>query len=550
MVAHAKNLANRSVLIDHCGLENINLAEEFNNVQHVYSIEKETRRGLSRLSLIEFKSLDDAERVVKQTKHNDGLLPVPLKILRHSGYRPRNLPSQLNLPFPIERVRLPLDKELSPEFSSYTELIANNMMSLVSLKLRFITLVNFERILCSGMFEEYELMPFGSSVSDMGCDSGDLDLMLTRKEDHYQSILNASNLSPQKSSGAQTFSNLVHLDRSLYHETKDQSGKRGVMRWFDHILKEYMPLTDASGVLCLSQAKVPIIKFTSRVTNIECDLSFDFGFDHRDELPVNPGILMTEILYQLCRKNNLISGFVIYLRIFSKLNTITSKTPGIGMTNFQFLSLIIFFLQQVSIRTSQRLAITSESPEIQSRTINDTIEHQGACYSVTVVLPEERRTLDNEPAIPPFRELVNGNFLTGTMTSTHFSDEDLNVLMPELIVKFFQFYSKFDFAKHSLNLLEGRRDRKLDNSNIFVLNPIDTKRNICHNVNKKGLDHLVNQSKITLNRFDRHSECPLGLIRNLLIKNQKQNKKSRALPHDDLDLCPITPEGIAQEVCR
>jgi hypothetical protein len=282
MVAHAKSLAQRSVLIDHCGLERIDLTSEFNNVEHVYSIEKETKRGFSKLSLVEFNSNDDAERLVKRAQHNEGLLPVPLKILRYNG---RNSDSSVDqkLPFTMEQVRISYEKELSTSFSSYSELISNNTMSLIALKLRFITLVNFERILCSGMFSEYELMPFGSSVTDMGCESGDLDLIITRKVDHYKQIRNAIDSSQRYPRYEQAAtSKLVHLDKSLYSETKDNSGFRGTMRWFDHVLREYMPLTDGFGVLTLHRAKVPIIKFTSRITNVECDLSFDLGLDHRD----------------------------------------------------------------------------------------------------------------------------------------------------------------------------------------------------------------------------------------------------------------------------
>lgn len=546
MVAHAKNLAKQSVLIDHCGLEHIDLTAEFKNVDHVYSIEKETRKGFAKLSLIEFKSKEDADRVVKQAHHNEGLLPVPLKILRYNG-RTSPSPAQQDLPFPVEHVRISCERELLPSFKSYTDLIANNMMSLVSLKLRFVTLVNFERILCSGMFEEYELMPFGSSVIDMGCESGDLDLVITRREDHHQAILNSSTYS-QRTSRSGCSSKLVHLDKSLYSEAKDNSGFRGTMRWFDHVLKEYMPLTDGFGVLSLHRAKVPIIKFTSRITNIECDLSFDLGLDNRDNealAHVHPGILMTEILYSLCRNNNLITALVIYLRIFAKMNSITSKVPGIGMTNFQFLSLIIFFLQQVSITcASQQKGSSSSSLDNQ---IEGSESSAGNKFTITYVKSKDQRAL-----VPPFKVMMNGNYFVNQSYPVHFDDDQLNQLLPKLIVRFFDFYSNFDFANSSLNLYESGRDRKLDNSTIYVLNPIDTSRNICHNVNRKGLENLVKQVRIASTSIkSQRGSCPLTMIKGLMIKQQKQTKKSRAITFDDLqDSNPLTPDNIAQDVCR
>uniref|UniRef100_A0A6G1S7X3 Poly(A) RNA polymerase, mitochondrial n=1 Tax=Aceria tosichella TaxID=561515 RepID=A0A6G1S7X3_9ACAR len=556
MVAHAKSLANRSVLIDHCGLERIDLTSECNNIDHVYSIEKETKRGFSKLSLIEFKSNEDAENLVKQAQHNEGLLPVPLKILRYNG-RASDRPAGEKLPFTTEHVRLSCDRELSPSFSSYTELVSNNSMSLAALKLRFITLVNFERILCSGMFDEYELMPFGSSVIDMGCESGDLDLIITRKIDHYKQIRNAIDNLHRYPRQEQSASKLVHLDKSIYSETKDNSGFRGTMRWFDHLLREYMPLTDGFGVLTLHRAKVPIIKFTSRITNVECDLSFDLGLDHRDNdlmSMINPGILMTEVLYSLCRRNNLIAAFVIYMRIFAKLNSITSKMPGVGMTNFQFLSLLIFFLQRVNVSIqSHSSASNSSSSSNQHHYDNDQgdgVSRQGQ-YAVALV-----KSRDQQALVPPFKELINSGFLDDdTSKRVYFENDELNQILPLMIVRFFRFYSNFDFASNSLNLFESKQERKLDNSSIYVTNPIETSRNICHNVNRKALDTFVKQVRYASAhiRADRSGNCPLSLIKNLMIKHQRQAKKTRTLGNnlEELDdTQPFNPDGIAQDVCR
>lgn len=561
MVAHAKSLANRSVLVDHCGIEHIDLTSELANVERVYAIEKENRRGLSKLSLIEFKTSQDAERIAKWSHHNPGLLPVPLKVLRYNC-RTSTPPPSKNLPYPLEHVTMSLDRELSPSFSSYTELMSNNLMSLVALKLRFITLVNLERILCSGMFESYELMPFGSSVIDMGCDSGDLDLIFIKQSDHYSAIHDQhyqqkrDQLAEQMAQGSSLASKLVHLDKSLYSETKDNSGFRGTMRWFDNVLREYMPLTDGFGVLTLHRAKVPIIKFTSRITNIDCDLSFDLGLDPRelDNGPVNHGILMTEILYSLCRNSNLITALVIYLRIFAKLNSITSKVPGVGMTNFQFLSIVIFFLQQTSVvpTSHQQTEETAEGRQQESSPLVN--------YPTSYITKDQRfmvgpsQTLKQRALVPAFRELVDSNFLQElSHQNCHYADEELNQIMPLLVRRFFDYYSGFDFNAIALNLYEARRDRKLDNSVIFVLNPIDRTRNICHNVNRKGLDTLVKQSRAASQVIRRSNCCPLTLVRSMLLKHHKQVKKNRSLGlhvDEEDDIQPFSPEGIAEDVCR
>lgn len=564
MVAHAKSLANRSVLVDHCGLEHIDLSSELANVERVYAIDKENRRSTSKLSLIEFKSSQDADRIARCSHHNPGLLPVPLKILRYNARSSASEPPQ-HLPYPIEHVRLNLDRELSPSFSSYAELVSNNLMSLVALKLRFITLVNFEQILCSGMFEEYELMPFGSSVIDMGCDAGDLDIIFIRKNDHYSLIHDQKRqhhlATPASTQQSSLSSKLVHLDKSLYRETKDSSGFRGAMRWFDNVLREYMPLTDGFGVLTLHRAKVPIIKFTSRITNIDCDLSFDLGLELRDiesaVVPINHGILMTEILYSLCRNNNLITALVIYLRIFAKLNSITSKVSGIGMTNFQFLSIVIFFLQKTRISAIGCGGRLNEDDDQQVS--HDEIPLQQ--YPTSSMTKDSRfvigaTQLSNEEAlIPPFKKLVDSSFLQELSHQTcHYNDEELNQIMPPVIKLFFDFCSTFDFAKSSMNLFEARRERKLDNSSIYVLNPIDRQRNICHNVNRRGLEVLVKQSRVMSQMIrSRDNACPLELIKTMLSKQAKQAKKNRLSGLDiaeEDDAQPFSPEGIAEDVCR
>lgn len=533
MVAHAKNLARKSVLIDHCGVEHIDLKSDLKNVDHVYSIEKENRRGISKLSLIEFKTHEDADRLVSQAGHNEGLLPVPLKILRYNGRVSRNIAKE-SFPFTVEDIRLTCQRELSPQYNDYTGLMANNMMSLVALKLRFITLVNFEKILCSGPFEDYELMPFGSSVIDMGCESGDLDLVITRKEDHCKSILNSVTFLRQPGTHSES-SKFVHLDKSLYSETRDLSGFRGAMKWFDHVLKEYMPLTDGFGVQSIYRAKVPIIKFTSRITNIDCDLSFNLGLDHRDKessFQVLPGILMTEILYSICRNNNLIVALTIYLRIYARMNCITSKVPGVGMTNFQFMSLILFFLQRTSMPSSQLNRHASDTDGSQIR------------HEINIVPAQSN---DLAPMVPAFKDMMTEDYFVKTHTPIQYSDTELNLILPNLIGHFFDFYSRFDFGRYALNLHDGKLERKRDNCSLYVVNPIETNRNICHNVNRKAIDLFVKQIRLSLNTIRSTNDCPLTLLKDLMVKHNTQAKRTRTF--DEFN-DTFSPQSIAEDVCR
>lgn len=503
MVEEAKNRARRSIIIDHCGITHIPLGE-FSNIEQVYTIEREAgRRGITKVSLIEFASEEDADNITRQARHNeDRLMPVPMKIFRYPMLSNAPDPSKQGLQFPVENIRLSNRGDLDLNLKNYTDLVKRNTMSMVALKMRFITLVNLEQILCSGLFGAYELMPFGSSVIDTGSDLGDLDLVVTKRQSHNKLIMDtlypkSEPTPPPSDSGIR----LLHLDKSLPSSPSDQFGEMTAMKLFETIMKMFMPLTD-DRALFFQSAKVPIIRFRARVTNIECDLSFNLGLDYRnrDILATNySGIIMSQILYDICRKNNLFTAVVIYIRIFAKVTSITSKGPNVGFTNFQLLSLIMFYLQQVSLNKT------------------------------TLVVHHNNRN----PIIPPFKEIMNSQPIQLT-------DVELDTVLPRIIKGFFNYYSKFRFDEDkSLNLYTARIEPKPDNSCLYIVNPLDRRRNISHNVCRKGLAHFVDQCKQTnaLLGGQYPRECPLSLLNNLMAENQQRSRSK------SLDLGEVMFEG-------
>lgn len=542
MIEAAKECARRSILIDNCTSTDLDFVQDSNSIDQVYTIERETRRGLSSLTLVEFKDEDSANRVAASAKHVDGLLPVPLKVLRYCSGVKMNVAQGRTLNFPVEHTCLSNKREVSPFINSYEDLATNNMMSLAALKMRFITLVNLESILCSGIFSAYELMPFGSSVIDLGSDFGDLDIVLTQRRDHQQYInnclsnSNSNSSQPESRNNSRLHSNLVHLDKSLFSENRDRGGLKGTMRWFDYVLKEYMPLTDGFSVLSVRHAKVPIIKFTARVAAIDCDLSFNLGLDHLDDelFTTNySGILMSQILYTLCRSSSIFTPVSVYLRLFAKLTSITSKEPNIGMTNFQYLSLILFYLQRVAI--------------VRDEHTPDGLK----------VLFTRGRSKGLTPLIPPFKDLLDPTYQLPTSDLvTEFNEAALH----QVLAGFFQFYSDLDFTRNALNLYEAKIEKKLDNSCVYINNPLDRSRNICHNVNRSGLDHFVRQVRTALRGMKASkSQNPLTLIRFLLHKDNQhqhqQSKKLRLLTFDgsNYDLqtgVGVMSEHVAEDVCR
>lgn len=574
MIRDAKNVAKRSILIDHCGSEHIDLKSEFKNIENVYTITRELKRGYSKLSLIEFNSIADADFVSTKASHGDGLLPVPLKFFHYRGKSDVKF-GESELDFPVEHVKLSYRREFSKDLTRYTDLIRNNSMTTVGLKLRFITLVNLEQIFCSGLFEEYELLPYGSSVIDIGSDSGDLDLLFTRKIDHEKAIkenqidvrkMRGKSHSyndrtiPHKNTIVTTYnlkdktqstleSSLSHLDKKLYHEPRCHDGLKGIMKLFDYILREYLPLTDPQTVLSVPNAKVPIIKFTSRVTLIDCDLSFNLGFDDSIESsdssrkPAYSVVIMSHILFSLCRNNNLFTSVVVYLRTYGRVSSITSKGSTIKFTNFQLLSLIIFYLQQIGLKTTNRRINfprnRNQGMSSQNSSYHDTSNSQDD-NNIDIELVN-RSSL--KPILPPFKLLLDPDFDHSNWT-IQLSEQQIEALVPKIVEGFFKYYSHFDFHSRAISLYDSRHYIKLDNSTIYVDNPLDETRNVCHNVTNRGRDHFVKNISKALETIHK----PKGQCRSLLELTKDSfpsGSSNRILLDESLDA-----PAIVQDLCR
>lgn len=476
MIQDAKSRARRSVLIDNCGNSSIQLREElWDGIEQVYRIRKQTNRNIKNLSLIEFKSEESASDLVRRAMHNEGWLPISMKVLKYNTRSTQSTPTACQFPFPINDVVLNLGQELSPRIDKITDLISNNMMSLAALKLRFITLVNIEDAVCSGLFKEYELIPFGSSVMHTGYNSSDLDLVFNRKAPEHQRD--------------DSDSELVHLDKSVYSEYRNNTATGGAIDYICFILREFLPLTDGPSVLPLKRARVPIIKFTSLVTDIDCDMSFNLGID--EQRGNNGGIDMTEVMYRLCRRNNLVTAMIIYLKVFAKLTGITSKEPNIAMTNFQFQATILYFLQVESI-------------------------------------------------VPPLQEVMSSSDASITL-----DESEIIKQLPQLIMRFAKFYSRFDFANLAINLNEGKTERKRDNSALYIMYPFEANRNICQNVTRKGLDQLRKG-------MDWLVHDPVIVIKLILENINKRKRSARRVDLDDLYTSQRvhSPEDIYEEICR
>lgn len=421
LVENAKHDAKCSILANCLKLE------ELHNVRKVYEVDE-------CINLIEFKSVEDAEEVKRHAIHDDGYLPVTSNII--IGNLKREKRKRNN----------PVDQKT---FESFSDLFDANKVPILTYKLKFFTLTQLESLLCTGIFKEYELLPFGSSFLHFANDSRDLDLTFSRKLSIYQ------NKNPQKKF------QLTFLNKKQTHKSEKMT--RDTILWFSRMLKEYVPIVDPSTVVPLPHARVPIIKFKSLITSLDCDLSFDFAFNQRNRdlfRSQYSGYTMSQMLYAICRWNKIFTLSTIYFRRYARMAKLV-KSQG-GFNNFQFLTLVIFYLQQA---------------EISSFTGADRI----------------RSLMPFKTLLPPLKHILKNKFSIQDPV-IDLNPEEINYLMPQIVAGFFRFYLNFDFRSSAINIRHARIESKPDNSfPIYVINPFDTSLNVCPNINHSHLELFIRE---------------------------------------------------------
>lgn len=493
MVKHAKGIARRSILIEHTGVKMIDL-EQFTDIDRVFLISNKSKRNHQfDLSLIEFKTDEAANRAAGKGVFQSNCLPIASRFFR---YRGGAYSSKSKLQYPIEEVSLPYRSETDTQFSTFTQFVSQNMMSLAALRLKFVTLVNLERSICSGLLENYELMPFGSSANHIGSDTGDLDLMMTPKHDHDAKIDRI--LSKQKHWDQVQRSSLYHLEKPF----NPRSDSRMLMKHIHTMIREYVPFVNPSSVIGVYNATVPILKFSTLLSTIDCDLGFEPGgcvLSEPESQKVYSGVVMSHCLFQLCKQSNLVTALLIYLRIYCKLTDITCKGGTRRLTNFQLLSLILFYLQRRELTLT-----TNQSNRSQIK--------------LSRAAGRPRHSI-----VPPFDQIRN------PISPVHLNDDQLNEILPKIIVDFFAFYSHLDYNKFGLDMCSGRITTKPDNSSIYVVNPIDRSRNVCYNVTSSAASYFsdqVNEFLRVFRRNDTNSDALLKRTQELISRvdlNQEVN---------------------------
>ncbi|RWS27442.1 poly(A) RNA polymerase-like protein [Leptotrombidium deliense] len=285
-------------------------------------------------------------------------------------------------------------------------LLEKYLLSEFGTKLRFFFLNRLEALLCSDRFKEYTVFPFGSSVNGFGSDNSDLDIVLVPRR-----------LNP-----------MWYNEIPSSFEQLKEMGELTDKTWLRDAKRELSTNPSIKNIFRISNARVPIVKFYSSLTDLQCDLSV---FDNS----VTNGVMMSHILFTLTKINPVIREMCTFLRLWMKCRNLTFDSPGPHVTNFMLLMLIVCFLQQ-----------------------------------------------RNPPVLPPIRDLG----ITPYSNKVPFTTVQYTAtLFEQLIPEFFNFLITFNFNKYGFSPLDGCvRERDVDEV-LYIENPLHTHLNICRNVRGK-----------------------------------------------------------------
>lgn len=355
----------------------------------------------------------------------------------------------------------------------------------VSIRLRFLIAKQVELAL-SGLFPKASAYPFGSSVNGYGKMGCDLDLVLRLNENTHKNKENRL---------------VFHCKSSMGSE---RSTLQRQMETIGDILQLFLP--GCTNVRRILQARVPIIKYYQQLADVECDLSM-FNMS---------GVHMSDFLYLMGSIDSRVRPLVFTIRKWASEVGITNSTPGRWITNFSLTLLVLAFLQKPS----------NSKPLLPS--LNSLIKQ--------AELQDKYVTEDG----------VNFTFLRDgrKLKETFYNNDNLY----DLLLKFFEFYSEFDFNTKAISLNEGIPITKPEHSALYIVNPLEKFLNVSKNVSIEELERFKMEARNAIWCLESQEEQvgDWGIL-SLFNRKSKYSVKSKKLI-DVSKLFSEDGESIEEEV--
>ncbi len=375
----------------------------------------------------------------KNFKHDDMIFPVKSRILRINDI-PAKFFNSTSREFPINPVASVLEsgidyslqnlkffKKYSRKDTNYAirSLLNERSVSEFGSKLRFFYINQLEEMLCRGMFSEFCISPFGSSVNGFGDDSSDMDMVIYTTDD------------TQGQSAHLSYLPRVHLD--------PRQVSRKLVFTFGDLLDNFVPGTNS--VQKIANARVPIVKFYSEHTGIECDLSF---------LDNNHAVKMAECFFEFSQLSPDVRKLMLFMKIWvSHHNLRPSSGAGPWISNFMVLSLVIGFFQSSNHQSCSRKPLP-------------------ALKSLNSMKYENESNLKKSPQK---------------------NDENIQDDFEVVLKDFFYYLSTYEWKDYGISISTGKDMVKPGHSPLFIENPLQAELNVAKNVSMHELKRLVNAAQ-------------------------------------------------------
>lgn len=171
------------------------------------------------------------------------------------------------------------------------------------------------------------------------------------------------------------------------------------------------------------------------------------------------GFQMSEMFYTFGELDERVRPLVFFIRTWAKEYGIIQPYPSLSLSNFMLTCMVIFFLQ---------------------------------------TLPK--------PILPPSDTFVQGNdastespalnFITDNKILTNFKSENTDTLS-ELVVKFFDYYLKFNFNDDGISITNGAIQANIAADSIYIYNPLESGVNVCRNLSDFERNQFIEKCKLT-----------------------------------------------------
>ncbi|CAL8120410.1 unnamed protein product [Orchesella dallaii] len=412
--------------------------------------------------LAEFADRQAALECLSKCRHADGTLPFnssmcwyrqskPSKKQKHRKSHDENGDDD---EFPqifserLEGQTSPPDYRKGKTLSEQLIILENSTkLSELGIRVRFFVASQLEQAFVN-LFPRGCVLPFGSTVSGIGRQSGDLDLVLVPDSSEILAETDEHNI---ELSGDRTEDRLYYQSKLF---TANSSNARfqaqRVMETMADVIQLFVP--GCTHIQRILQARVPILRFWSEFTDLQCDLS----------MTNSSGVHMSELIYIMSQLEPRFPTLLFAIRSWASARKITNPVPGRQPTNFMFVLLLIYFLQK--------------------RQLLPTLD----------ILFNNARDRDHKVTV----DGIDCSFLRDReQILKHFSPQTQGESVAELLFDFFEFYSEFDFNSKGVSLVTGSSWGKPDSGPLYIQNPLERHLNVARNVSKEEVTRFKSKAK-------------------------------------------------------